>query len=319
MGETPICVLLDGKKALGDLEATYRVLVIHQGEIEHRGLRELRGSTTAKLAALWVAPFETFLFLDADTVVWGNVRQLADLARFDFVVDTPMERPRALASVMNPEAVSRHFPDFDAHRYLGRCFNSGAFFARRGVLELDRYLELARFSWRHQGVFIADQGLLNFMLFSGLDTEALRIDQRDIQALVADFGLDEFMQRFSFVDGEPEVIDAPAVIHWVGSPGKPTMRDVKGGFFVPMAFFRRQFRIARRDGGELRARDELRLRIEDTLCTDFRGSNVLGRLQNKRRRAARKRHQIVARVKTAIRARTPEWVIAKVRNRASPR
>lgn len=319
MGETPICVLLDGKKALRDLEATYRVLVVYQGEIEHRGLRELRGSTTAKLAALWVAPFETFLFLDADTVVWGNVRQLADLARFDFVVDSPMDPSRALTSVMNPDAVSRHFPDFDPHRYLGRCFNSGAFFARRGVLELDRYLELARFSWRHQGVFIADQGLLNFMLFSGLDTETLRIDQREVQVLVADLGPDEFVERFSFADGKPEVSDAPAVIHWVGSPGKPTMRDVEGGFFGPMAFFRRQFRIARRNGGALRARDELRLRIEDTLCTDFRGQNALGRLQNKRRRAARKRDQIVGRVKSAIWARTPERVRAKLRPHANSR
>jgi hypothetical protein len=296
MGDTPICLLLEGRGSADDLRATYGVRVEHQSTVEHPGLRALRGSTKAKLLPLWVAPYETFLLLDADMVVWGDVREIADLERFDFVVDSPIGPVRARRSVMDAEAVGALYPSFDALRYVDRYFNCGAYFARRGALELERFLELLRDSAERLGVFLNDQGFLNFMVFAGLEDGTLRVDQREVQAMIGDLSDDELRRRFSFVGGQPRVDGPPVVLHWVGAGTvKPTMR-ARGQFVEPMAYFRREYRIARRGATSPSARDELRLRLEDALCSDFRGSNLRGRLARGRRRAVRRARSLAARI-----------------------
>lgn len=88
MGETPICVLLDGDEFPDDLRQTYDIQVILGAEVEHRELRELNfGSLKAKNVALGASPLERFLLIDADAVVWGDMRRYADFERFDFVLD----------------------------------------------------------------------------------------------------------------------------------------------------------------------------------------------------------------------------------------
>lgn len=317
MGDTPICVLLDGKESVNELRTTYDVRIIRQTEIGHPGLRRLGGSTIAKLAALWVAPFERFLFLDADTIVWGDVRRLADLERFDCVISAPYGHG-SKKGIMDADAATRHFPHFDARRHETHYANSGVFFARRGLLELDDYLEVVAFSQRHRGVFSADQGILNFMLFSRADEGTLRLDQQELQVKVGEDRITrvDLAQRFRFVEGQPTVVGPPTVIHWVGTL-KPRVREGVEDFFQPMTFFRLQFRSAQRGGTTSHAVDGFRLRLEDALCDDWRGKNLRGRLRRRRRRAAQRRRYLFGRLKIAVRTRTPAWVVATVRGRGS--
>jgi hypothetical protein len=318
MGDTPICLLLDGKSSTGELRETYDVRVIDRTELEGRGLRELNGSTKAKLAALWVAPFDRFLFLDADTIVWGDIRRLADLERFDFVLDRPIGTRRSRKAVMDADAARRHFPSFDAHGHEEDYVNTGVFFARRGVLELGHYLDLVRFAQTHPRVFLNDQGLFNFMVFSGADEGALRLDHQELQVKVGETELDQLEQRFRFSEGQPQIVDAPVVIHWVGTL-KPRVRERRDDFFEPMTFFRRQYLRALGSRNEPYALDGLRLRFEDMTCADWRGSNLRGRLRGMRRHATRRSRYRLARLKVAVRSRTPDRVVAAVKRRARSR
>jgi hypothetical protein len=315
MGDTPICLLLDGDASVDDFEA-FGVRVVRAAEIEHPVLRRLSGTIRVKHAGLWVAPFDAFLFADADAIVWGDLRP-AGYEGFDFVLDAPLGSTKSKRSVMDPAAVRRHFPDFDVHRHQPSFVNTGAYIARRGTLSLDRYLELVRFSWRHRDVFESDQGIFNFLVFSGADEGTLRVDQRELQVKVDDVTPAMLQQRFRFVEGQPDPAGGPVVIHWCGTP-KPTMRPGPDDFFEPMAFFRREF-LHSVKGRTSTARADLRLRLEDMLSTDFRGSNVRGRVIRVRRRAARWTRYGVDRAKIAILRRSPPSIATRLRGRSRSR
>jgi hypothetical protein len=316
MGNTPICVLVDGSEFPDDLRRTYDIHVIFGREVEYSALRDLSfGSLKAKNVALWASPFKRFLLIDADTVVWGDMRQHADFERFDFIVDSGNSGPDYVRRwVMDIDSVARHFPEFDAHGNAHRFVNSGAYFGTRGLLNLDRYLELLRFSQAHRGVFYGSQGVFNFMVFSAADAEALRVDQRDVQLTTGLTVREELVRRFSFVDGRPSADGRPAVLHWAGSP-KPRVREREGDYFAPMTFFRLECRRATRPSGRAHRTDLLRLRLEDALCADWRGSNIRGRLNRLRRRLG----QRWARWRVALRARVPDRIVDTFRGRSDAR
>ncbi len=316
MGDTPICLLLDGGRSQtpSELVATYGVQVICRDDVEQTELRGFFGSLRVKGAAHWLSPFETFLLVDADTVVWGDMRSLADFERFDYIVDEPIgDLDEVRKSVMDADAVTAAFPDFDARAHVHQFVNTGAYFARRGIIELDRYLEFLTFARAHPRLVYGDQGPFNFMVFGAADAERVRVAQRELQVLTGRTTRPELERRFAFADGSPVVGGDPVALHWVGSP-KPRVREGSGDYFEPMTFFRRRFRAELR-GGKPRATDVSALRLEDVLCTDFRGSNLRGRWSAVKRRSHRRYRQ----GKAHVRARTPDRLVELVRRRPSSR
>jgi hypothetical protein len=155
MDDTPICVILDGGVFPRDLRDTYDITVVLAHDVEHRALRDLSfGSFRVRNTVLWASPFTRFLLIDADAVVWGDMRRYADFERYDFILDSGNRGPEYVRRwIMDIEAVSRHFPEFDARGQAHRFASTGVWFGRRGLLDLDRYLELVRFSLAHPGVF----------------------------------------------------------------------------------------------------------------------------------------------------------------------
>jgi hypothetical protein len=304
MQGTPICILLDGDRAPTDLERACDV-VIRRDDLEPRVLRAGFGSLRAKDAALWASPFETFLLLDADTVVWGDMRELADFDRFDFVVDSAAEPLRA---VMALDLVERHFPQFDARRHASDFTNTGAYFGRRNVLDLEYYLELERRSSAHPGMFYGSQGTFNLMVFSGADEGTLRVERRELQLMTWRVSREELVRRCPMSEAGPLVTGDPLVLHWVGTP-KPRVRGGRTDYFAPMTFFRLEARRTARADGRPRATDLLHLRLEDALCTDWRGTNLIGRLRRLRRRF----RQRWAVWRVALRARVPDRVVGAIR------
>jgi hypothetical protein len=315
MEDTPLCLLLDGERVPRDLETVHNLRIIRRSDVDDPELRELSfGGFALKNAVHWIAPFETFLYLDADTVVWGDLRVHCDLERFDFILDAPIGDPvQVRGYVMDAEDVGRRFPRFDARRYVARYVNTGAYFARRGVLERDQYLELLRLSWKEPGLFRGgDQGIFNFMVFSGADAGALRVTHKELQIVTGTTSRETVVRRFAFAEGRPRLVGEPIALHWAGS-AKPTVRAGRTDYFEPMTFFRRQFRVALHGHDEPTIWDELRLRSEDMLSSDFRGSNLRGRLNGMRRRW---RHRY-AQARVGIRAHTPDWMMRSVFRRSS--
>jgi hypothetical protein len=312
MGDTPICIILDGDEVPDELCTTYDAHVVLRDEVEPPELRELSfGSLRAKNTALWTSPFDTYLLLDADTVVWGDMRRLADFDSFDFLLDCGGRE--LTRSIMDVAAVGAHFPDLDAAAHVSDFVNSGAYFGRRGALDLHRYLELVRFALSHPGVFYASQGLFNFMVFSAADEGTVRVRQRELQVMTGFTPREDVVRRFGFRDSRPAAEGEPVVLHWVASP-KPRVRQRGRDYFVPMTYFRKEFCRAVRGVATSGIRDELRLRYEDIACADARGTNLRARLARLRRRIP---ERWAAQLKPALRACTPDRVVAALKRGTS--
>jgi hypothetical protein len=307
MGDTPICIMLDGDSLPDEFGRTYGVAVLHRDEVEPKVLRDISfRSLRAKNTVLWSSPYEKFLLLDADTIVWGDLRRIVDFDRYDFVVDRPGVEP--LHSVMDVAQVAACFPEFDARRHVGHYVNNGVYFGRRGLLDLERYLYAVRAARERPGMFYGAQGSFNYLLFSAVDEGSCRLEQRELQVLTGRTERSELVRRFGFEGSEPVVLGDPVALHWVES-SKPRVRETRHDYFEPMTHFRREFRRAASDGRQLTVGDSLRLRFEDAACADFRGTNIRGRMALARRRS-RKRW---AKLKVRIRRRTPDWVVTALR------
>jgi hypothetical protein len=304
MQGAPICILLDGDRLPSDLERACDV-VVRRDDLEPRVLRAGFGSLRAKDAVLWASPFETFLLLDADTVVWGDMRELADFDRFDFVVDSAAEPSR---SVMALDLVARYVPDFDAGSHTRDFTNTGAYFGRRNILDLEYYLELERLSSSYPGMFYGSQGTFNLMVFSGADQGKLRVEQRELQLMTWRVSREELVRRCPMSEAGPLVTGDPLVLHWVGSP-KPRVREGRDDYFAPMTFFRLEARRTARADARRRRTDLLRLRLEDALCRDWRGTNLRGKYGRFRRRL----DQRWASWRVALRARVPDRLVETLR------
>ena len=306
MSQTPICVILDGDRAPADLQRLEGVVVLRRDEVEPKELRDASFRTPrAKNAALWASPYETFLLVDADTIVWGDMRKLADFDRFDFIVDSPGVEP--VRTVMDVDQASACFPDFDSRSHAGEFVNNGVYFGRRGALDLERYLHALRLARERPGMFYGSQGSFNYMLFSAADEGKIRLQQRELQVQTGRADRADVVRRFAFDGSEPLVAGDPVVLHWVAS-AKPRVRAGRHDYFEPMTYFRLGFRRATA-GGSHTLPDSFRLRFEDIACADVRAHNVRGRLARVRRRS-RKRY---AEFRVRVQRRTPDWLVAALR------
>jgi hypothetical protein len=307
MGDTPICVILDGNRAPADLQRVDGVVVVQRDDVEPKELRDASfRSPRAKNAALWASPYETFLLLDADTIVWGDMRKLADFDRFDFILDSPGGEP--LHSVMDVEQATMCFPDFDSRSHAGEYVNNGVYFGRRGSLDLERYLHALRLARGCPGMFYGSQGSFNYMLFSAADEGTIRLEQRELQVQTGRTDRADVVHRFAFDESEPIIAGDPVVLHWVAS-AKPRVRAGRNDYFEPMTHFWLEFRRATRSGGSHTLRDSSRLRFEDIACADFRANNVRGRLALMRRRSRRR----YAQFRVCVRRQTPDWLVTALR------
>lgn len=225
LGDAPICLIVDGKLPLHDLVETYGALVLDRHTVVDPALRTRSfGWGLTKMIALWESPWEAFLCLDPDTVVWGDVLGLADLDRYDVVLDQQFAR-NAQGLPVNPllydllgqpkpdaalrrsvverclfdlDRLEQHFPDFDWRQHLHGFSWTGAFFARRGIFALEDYLELLDLTERHPGLFLGgEMGLLNFMIFRAAGRGALRVANQPLQVLVCEEEPDALRRRFA--------------------------------------------------------------------------------------------------------------------------
>src|SRR5689334_20807934 len=69
----PICLVVDGEFDVSDLEKEYELIVLRISELASEEMRNLlSGNGRAKLAAMWEGPFEFYVWVDSDAIVWGD-------------------------------------------------------------------------------------------------------------------------------------------------------------------------------------------------------------------------------------------------------
>jgi hypothetical protein len=224
LGNVPICVIVDGNFSIQELVDVYDVYPLYLSQLANPDLRQrCPGSTRAKLSAIWEGPFDYFLYLDSDAIIWGNV--LKELNKYIGKTDFIVMRPPYYGHLPKEE-VNRWFFDVDQVLEMNPNFQwenqpyfcAGVFAARRNCFNLDTYLNLERFADSKPDLFqFWDQGIVNYMVFSENQKGNLSYEVLDLQVVTVDHPKQNLEKQFPCVKNRlPITAEKAAIIHFCG-------------------------------------------------------------------------------------------------------
>jgi len=212
MGDIPITLLVDGRatdtRELERLAGVRRMVV--QDVVSEEEARLCAGTPWTKMLLFWISPYERFLCLDADLLVWGDLRAYAEFDKYDFMVthrfhnSVKFERPeQLLGCVSNVDIFKQLDPALD---WRGQEEdNTGVFFARRGIFSKENLMALRRMDcWT-----CFESGVFRYLHWKALHEGNPRTIGHKLQLFPADQTSgpeDRFLPR----RGQPL-----AVIHWI--------------------------------------------------------------------------------------------------------
>jgi hypothetical protein len=231
--EIPICLVVDGSFDVSDLESEYRLIVLRVSELPSKEMRELiSGSPRVKHAAMWEGPFEFYVWLDSDAIVWGDftpqVRTDVDFQIFWSDISIPAdaaESPPWLPHFYFDPQKLRHFdPEFD---WRGKAyFSAGVFACKRDVISVEKWIEAELWSKETPGLFgdFADQPLLNYFVQSMTQRGEIKSTMSNLQHIYGYHGMEELKQDCADSNWHfPKTIRRPRAAHFCGR--KPFLFD----------------------------------------------------------------------------------------------
>jgi hypothetical protein len=231
--EIPICLVVDGSFDVSDLESEYGLIVLRVSELPSNKMRELMsGNPRAKHAAMWEGPFEFYVWLDSDAIVWGDftpqVRTDVDFQIFWSEISTPAdatEIPPWLPHFhFDPQKLSRFDPEFD---WRGKAyFSAGVFACKRDVIPFEKWIEAELWGEETPGLFgdFSDQPLLNYFVHSMTQRGEIKSIMSNLQDIWGHHGKEELMKDCIGAGWHfPKEICRPRVAHFCGR--KPFLFD----------------------------------------------------------------------------------------------
>ena len=231
--DVPICLTVDGDFDVSDLEREYDLMVFRVSELSSEEIRNLvSGSGRAKLAAMWDGPFEFYVWLDSDAIVWGDftpqVRTDVDFQVFWSEISIPAgatEIPPWLPHFyFDPQKLKRFDAEFD---WRGNSyFSSGAFGCRRDAIPFGKWREAECWGKKTPALFgdFYEQPLLNYFVHSMTQRGELKLAVSDLQHITGHHGIDELKQDCADSNWHfPKKIRRPRVAHFCGR--KPFLFD----------------------------------------------------------------------------------------------
>ena len=256
--DVPICLTVDGDFDVSDLEREYDLIVLRVSELSSETMRNLvSGNGRAKLAAMWEGPFEFYVWLDSDAIVWGDftpqVRTDIDFQIFWSEISIPADATECPAWLphfyFDPKKLRRFDPEFD---WRGNAyFSSGAFGCRRDIIPFGKWTAVEFWGKETPGLFgdFYEQPLLNYFVHSMTQRGELKVAVSDLQHISGHHGVGELKQDCADRNWHfPQKVRRPRVAHFCGR--KPFLFDRQS--------YSRPFTIARlehhrRQHGELGA------------------------------------------------------------------
>jgi hypothetical protein len=247
MPDLPVTLLIDGDVDSSAAERTYGLKTLRKADIPDPWLRKHSfGWGLSKMVAAWHAPFERFLYLDADTVIWGDLCSKVCTNTHDVVWPIPKPfqgDPHDYVDkwFFQPAGVEAHWPQFNWKDHAKHYACTGTFLMRRNCLKLERYQELMEIGKDHPHLFkFGEMGLLNLMVFEAAQNGPLKVEQADFQVIFPDHPQDSLRQRFRFDGlGNPVVNQGDEqVLHM---PDKKPLMDNPECYSKPMTFFRLKY------------------------------------------------------------------------------
>lgn len=238
--ELPICLIIDGELEIEKEIRTYNIThVIKKSDVIDDFLKDTCfGSRLSNMVAFWQSPFHKFLYLDSDTVLWGNITQSIKKG-FDFVHNEPHEAYTDQiykTQYCDFEKLFEVMPSFEFRTC--NFFNAGVFYSKRGIIDINTFKRLMEI-W--DVLNLTDlgkpQGMINYMVFTKSKNNHIKMSEQHLQTVVPVKSKSELKAMFRISKGIP-VITKDTVIHWAGV--KPLLMHRKETFIKPMLFFRKQ-------------------------------------------------------------------------------
>ena len=145
----PICLVVDGIFDVADLQKEYDLIVLRVSELHSAEIRKLIGGNyRAKLAAMWEGPFDYFVWLDSDAIVWGDfttqVRTDMGFQIFWSEISIPADATEI------PSWLSHYYFDLEKMRKFDARFEwrglayfcSGAFACHRNAITFEEWAKI---------------------------------------------------------------------------------------------------------------------------------------------------------------------------------
>jgi len=243
--EIPVCLVVDGSFDVSDLESEYGLIVLRVSELPSNEMRELMsGNPRAKHAAMWEGPFEFYVWMDSDAIVWGDltpqIRTDVDFQIFWSDIDiaaNATEIPSWLPHFQFDPVKLRNFDaEFD---WRGKAyFSAGVFACKRDVIPFQKWIEAELWGTEIPGLFgdFSDQPLLNYFIHSMTQRGEIKSTMSDLQHIWVHHGKEELMKDCNGAGWHfPKKIRRPRVAHFCGR--KP--------FLFSQDTYSRPFTIAR--------------------------------------------------------------------------
>lgn len=231
--EVPICLLADGNVEVEDLRREYDLIVLRPRELPDREMAQLvSGNYRIKLAAMWEGPFEHYVWIDSDAIVWGDftpqIDRNLDFQIFWSEVSIPadaIEVPPWLPHFyFDLDKLKKHDPGFEwrGHPY----FSAGVYACRRNFVTFEEWMAVEDWNeGKKDGLFrFGDQGILNYLVHSLGQSKQRKIAMSDLQYNVGHHGrreidLDTCKAGWRF----PARILRPRICHFCGH--KPLIQN----------------------------------------------------------------------------------------------
>jgi len=242
--DVPICLTVDGNFDVSDLQKEYDLIVLRVADLSSEEMRDLMSRNyRAKLAALWEGPFEFYVWLDSDAIVWGDftpqVRTDVDFQIFWSEISIPADAtkipPWLPHFYFDPQKLRQFDADFDwrGHAY----FSTRAFACRRNAISFRRWTEVECWEKKVPGLFAwGEMGMLNYHVHSMTQRGEIKTAMSNLQHTWEHHGKQELVQDCRGTGWHfPKTIERPRIAHFCGR--KPFLFDCKA--------YSRPFTIAR--------------------------------------------------------------------------
>ncbi len=221
----PVCLTVDGEVDVSDLEQEYQPIMLRIEELPSLEMRKTLGrSFHAKQAAMWEGPFEFYVWLDADAIVWGDfteqIRTNLDFQILWNEISVPAKAQKTPSWLphfyFDPEKLREFDPEFDwrGHAY----FSAGVYAARRNAFDYDDYCRIKKLADTEPGLFAwGDMGMLNYIVHSLGQRGKLKTGLADLQHIPDHHGRAEFEQDCAGAGWHfPKKVRRPRIGHFCG-------------------------------------------------------------------------------------------------------
>lgn len=231
--EVPICLLADGNVEVEDLRCEYGLIVMLPCELPDKAMAKLvAGNYRIKLAAMWEGPFEHYIWIDSDAIVWGDFTPQVD-RNLDFQIfwseisippDANEVPPWLPHYYFDLDKLKKRDPDFEwrGHPY----FSAGAYACRRNFVSFDEWMAVEEWNegkadWLFR---FGDQGILNYLVHSLGQRDQRKVAMSDMQYLIAHHGQQEIDRDTKGCGWRfPRNVKRPRAVHFCGQ--KPYMHN----------------------------------------------------------------------------------------------